>query len=656
MKHRKPRLLAALLAAAMMFQLLPLVAFADDPDTVEAGKARVIGDKQYDSLEDAVRNAADGATITLGEGEYTLYGTKLTASKELTFVGQGAEKTIWKIGTDTAADYSLDGSKTITFKNMTLEAGKNNYLGFASSNDTVVENCTLKGRTTYWGYNTATFNDCVFEAPGSANSGYTSADYAVWAYCSTTMTFNRCTFHTAGKTIKVYNESSEKDITVNFNQCTVTSTRQNKAALSVNAKLRGDKKFILNITDSTVDDNTKCDGRTCSRLYGFGEDPCGKTEVSINGTKVWENGKMVSHAYSDGDAENAYDTTPSPWEPVAGHPACQTCTVTKECRHCHYQEKSTLTCDLNRDAAAGEPVDCSTYFFLEGNLVGSHVMVTAEPEREGYRFEGWSDGEGNVYHKADTFELRSGTDLTLTAQWADPAHDPILTVEGGTITAKKDGAELTLDIQEDGDTQKAAVPAGAEVTVTLNRQGVPQGMDFDLWKFNDDALMGNLDVELYQDTVHFTMPNHALGVKAMYKDASVAGSDPCILCTAALIGTAAVSGAVLTYQLYQLGTEAWLYAQLPAGAVIPENRIQLAKLLWNDAGKPAIAAADRYTDLDADDSEACQAAQWAVDQGLVDELDENKPDQYGPAVPVTRMQVIHAWNQAQDLKKSQKTA
>ena len=654
MKHRKPRLLAALLAAAMMFQLLPLVAFADDPDTVAAGKARVIGDTQYDTLEDAVRNAADGATITLGKGEYTLYDTELTAHKELTFVGQGAEKTIWEIGTDTEKDCSLNGSKRITFKNMTLEAGNNDYLGFAHSNDTVVENCTLKGVTAYWGYNTATFNDCVFEAPGSENSGYGRVNYAVWAYCSATMTFNRCTFHTAGKTIKVYNESSEKDITVNFNQCTVTSTQQKKAALNVNAEHRGDKKFILNITDSTVDDNTKCDGRTCSRLYGFGDSPCGKTVVSINGTKVWEYGNMVSHAYSDGDAENAYDTHTSPWKSAADNPARQTCTVIKECQFCHYREKSTLTCDLNRDVAAGEQVDCNTYFYLEGTLEGGHVMVTAEPGRAGYRFEGWSDGEGHVYHKADTFELRSGENLTLTAQWADPAADPILTVEGGTITAKKDGAELTLDIQQDGDTQKAAVPAGAEVTVTLNRQGVPQGMDFDLWKFNDDALMG--DLELYQDTVHFTMPNHALGVKAMYKDASVAGSDPCILGTAALIGTAAVSGAVLAYQLYQLGTEAWLYAQLPSGAVIPENRIQLAKLLWNDAGKPAIAAADRYTDLDADDSEARQAAQWAVDQGLVDELDENKPDQYGPAVPVTRMQVIHAWNQAQDLKKSQKTA
>lgn len=654
MKQRKPRLLAALLAAVMMFQLLPLVAFADDPDTVDAGKARVIGDKQYDTLIEAVEHAGDGATITLGEGTYTLRDTKLTASKELTFVGQGAEKTIWEIGTEHAADYSLDGSKRITFKNMTLKAGNDNYLGFASSNDTVVENCTLKGRTTYWGYNTATFNDCVFEAPGSANSGYTSADYAVWDYSSPTMTFNHCTFHTAGKTVKVYTENKEKDFTVNFNQCTVTSTQQNKAALNVDATDHGDKKYILNIIDSTVDTNTKCDGETCSRLYGFGGKPCGKTEVLINGTKVWENGNMVSHAYSDGDAENAYDTIISPWEPVVGDPTRQTITVTKKCQFCNYREKSTLTCDLNRDVAAGEAVDCSTYFYLEGNLEGSHVMVTAKPGRAGYRFEGWSDGEGHVYHEADTFVLKSGKNLTLTAQWADPAADPILTVEGGTITAKKDGAELTLNIQQDGDTQKAAVPAGAEVTVTLNRQGVPQGMDFDLWKFNDDALMG--DLELYQETVHFTMPNHALGVKAMYKDASIAGSDPGILGTAALIGTAAVSGAVLAYQLYQLGTEAWLYAHLPSGAVIPENRIQLAKLLWNDAGKPALAAADRYTDLDADDSEACQAAQWAVDQGLVDELDENKPDQYGPAVPVTRMQVIHAWNQAQDLKKSQKTA
>lgn len=161
MKHKgKNRVLAALLAAAMMFQMLPMLAFAAEDTHLENGQAK-IGDKVYGSVLEAVKAApADGSTttITLGEGEYTLYGTEETAGKNLTFVGQGVDSTTWKIGYPTSdqagygnADFSFKNSKTITFQNMTLKAGPTyNYQGFAHTDTTVVENCVVEGMTFYW--------------------------------------------------------------------------------------------------------------------------------------------------------------------------------------------------------------------------------------------------------------------------------------------------------------------------------------------------------------------------------------------------------------------------------------------------------------------------------------------------------------------------
>ena len=124
------RFLAALLAVAMMLQMLPLLAFADGTTgTGETYKAW-IGEQGYPSLEAAVTAAGDGATITLGEGVYSLGGTENTqkvTDKSLTFVGKGPDKTKWKIqapqapyGADGYCNYSFDGSDSITFQDMTV--------------------------------------------------------------------------------------------------------------------------------------------------------------------------------------------------------------------------------------------------------------------------------------------------------------------------------------------------------------------------------------------------------------------------------------------------------------------------------------------------------------------------------------------------------
>lgn len=121
--------------------------------------------KAYQSIGEAVKAAKSGDTIQLGEGNYTLYKVSSeghTKGKNLTFVGQGADKTWWNIGaevpdpanfgTEYNGDYSFDGAETITFRNMTLRSGSADYLGFIRANNTIVENCVINGKTFYWGY------------------------------------------------------------------------------------------------------------------------------------------------------------------------------------------------------------------------------------------------------------------------------------------------------------------------------------------------------------------------------------------------------------------------------------------------------------------------------------------------------------------------
>ena len=162
--------LAIMLALIMVLALVPTVAFAaGNTIYVDANKGDDTTGKgtetePYKTVEAAAKAAASGDTIMLGEGNYTLYGVsseKTTKTKDLTFVGQGADKTGWNIGavvpdpanfgTEYNGDYSFDGAGTITFRNMTLQSGAADYLGFIRADKTIVDNCTVNGKTFYWG-------------------------------------------------------------------------------------------------------------------------------------------------------------------------------------------------------------------------------------------------------------------------------------------------------------------------------------------------------------------------------------------------------------------------------------------------------------------------------------------------------------------------
>ena len=289
--------LAIMLALIMVLALAPTVAFA-------AGDVAWIGETGYATLEAAVTAAKSGDTITLGEGNYTLYGvssTNTTKGKNLTFVGQGAEKTFWNIGaevpdpanfgTEYNGDYSFDGAGTITFRNMTLRSGAANYLGFIRADKTIVENCTVNGKTFYWGYTSATFTKTTFNCP--------TGDYALWTYSSPMMTFDECTFNSSGKVINVYTDygAGKYDITVNFKNCTVNNTGESlKPVLNINDSNMDKFKYVLNIAGDNKVNGVDVDNITGSSLFGFGgkeDNNAGKTVVQIEGTTVWQDG---SHA------------------------------------------------------------------------------------------------------------------------------------------------------------------------------------------------------------------------------------------------------------------------------------------------------------------------------------------------------------------------
>lgn len=217
-----------------------------------------------------------------------------------------------------------------------------------------------------------------------------------------------------------------------------------------------------------------------------------------------------------------------------------------------------------------------------------------------------------------------------------------LTVIGGSFTAKQGENALDVETAGENNTLTAKIPAGAVVTVTLNKAAVPEGMNFDQWRINDDTLMGNPDVAYNQESFHFTMPDHDVKVEVMYKDATIESDGPGILGTGALIATGVVGSATLLYQGHMLGTELYLRYLLPHGAVIPQNRAELAVLVWNHAGKPAPAAV-----LPADATDTQKAIAWAVENDLLKAAKDNG-ETYVDTDSVSRVEVIRVWNKAQE--------
>lgn len=668
------RFLAALLAVAMMLQMLPMLAFADD------GKKYVawIGNKGYTSLEDAVDAASSVAptTIKLGEGVYSLGGTENTqkvTDKSLTFVGKGPDKTKWKIqapqapyGADGYCNYSFDGSDSITFQDMTVIGSvypngtikAEDTQGYVRVHNITLKDCVFNGRADYWGYTSTTFDNVTFNAPGTTESEINDTNYSLWTYTGKTYTFRDCTFNSKGKTINVYRHVDPGyDVTVNFENCTVNSSSLNKQALSIGDHTFDGSKYILNIITPHV--TAARDKFTCSQVFGFGDNKdknTGRTDVYLNGDLVWTGGKKLTHSYTDGEHDKAFTTSYSEWTP-SGAERIDKHEVTKKCKYCGWTKKEweyasvyRLQYNLNEGVGA-ENADYNDAYSREKES----VTLAAAPTREGYQFAGWLSLNGKLYNAGSELVLTG--DEVFTAYWKkdEPVVNHTLTVTGGTFAVKNGDIDVTDTLETSTDEasgkQTCLVPDGAEVTVTLDQTKVPEGMVFDLWS------TGNFDLPQDQDykaeSITFTM-NGDVDVAAQYRSADIEdGSD---VVGPIIVGTAVVAGGALVG--YTLGTD--LVGQMWGLPYFPSNRSALAMMLWEDAGKPMPESEILYPDVgqEEQDMDLQHAARWAMEHDLMPDLNDQDtelpPEQvkFYPDNMVTKISVLRAWKKAQDLKQN----
>ena len=239
----------------------------------------------------------------------------------------------------------------------------------------------------------------------------------------------------------------------------------------------------------------------------------------------------------------------------------------------------------------------------------------------------------------------------------DTAKEYTLTEKDGSlvrVTVEKNGAtaDITKNVvlKKQGTTQIGKIPAGAMVTVAAN--AAPEGMVFAQWNISDPALMGDPDVAHTSQTMTFPMPAADVTVEAMYESAENARETE-LLGSAAMIGAVGISAVVLAYQAHQLGTELYLRYLLPSGAAIPQNRIQLAELLWRSAGEPVPDVNAMYEDIGLNDDAAQQAAQWALENELMELPDEEHTGQFKPDEKISYGEAIRAWKKAQQLKTAE---
>ena len=320
---------------------------------------------------------------------------------------------------------------------------------------------------------------------------------------------------------------------------------------------------------------------------------------------------------------------------------------------------------------------------------GAMVTVAANAAPEGMVFAQWniSDpalmGNPDVTHTTMKFTMPA-KDVTVCAQWSEvkpepkpepnpnpdpepnpnPNPDPnpdakeyTLTEKDGTlvrVTVVENGTTVDItknvELKKEGTTQIGKIPAGAMVTVAAN--AAPEGMVFAQWNISDPALMGNPDVAHTSQTMKFSMPTADVTVEAMYESAENARETE-LLGSAALIGAVGISAVVLAYQAHQLGTELYLKYLLPSGAAIPQNRIQLAELLWKNAGEPVPDGNAAYEDIGLNEEAAQQAAQWAVENELMELPDEEHTEQFKPDEQISYGEAIRAWKKAQQLKTAE---
>lgn len=352
----------------------------------------------------------------------------------------------------------------------------------------------------------------------------------------------------------------------------------------------------------------------------------------------------------------------------------------------HWRECTTANCpgltdaqEAPHDYTDAKDKDCNTCGYvrpLYTVTTGENVTAKLEDEvlnapvaadtkvhltaiaPEGQHFTGWTVKVGDEEQKADTFLTPDKNDPTkatftmpsknveVTANFAsNPTLNPTLRV-GDHVTATIEGSD-------------ASVPSGSTVPVPKNKivhltATVPDGQHFIGWTVKVGGEEQKADTFLKTPDasdptkVSFVMPDANVEVTATFAEDSIPEPDPVGPSDTGNIQgaiSAVVVGAAAGAIIYEAGTGIYRVINMP-GIPMPSNRIELAELLWEHAGKPEPVSTALYSDIDEGDTDAQKAARWAVEQDLMkDDADNNK---FHPAFPVSKLRTCLTWNAAKE--------
>ena len=314
----------------------------------------------------------------------------------------------------------------------------------------------------------------------------------------------------------------------------------------------------------------------------------------------------------------------------------------------------------------GNPTDHAVVSAYKTEKINADDLAAIpDPTRPGYNFTGWYTANNHPFNVDEITTKDMTEDITFYARWEPAPKAPVchpLTLKDGVITSVtvpgKNGADpediteiVKKNANEDGSFN---VPEGATVSVAFDKDAfADSGLKFGHWD-----ITGLDDPNAYQDkeSFAFEMPAKGVTLKAMTQDASIEDDGPNVLGTAAIIGTAAVGGAVLGYQAYSLGAE--FAGKLMALPYFPSNRSALAMMLWEDAGKPMPESELLYPDVGQEerDMDLQHAARWAMENELIPDLNDEgtAPEEmkFYPDNTVSKIDVLKAWQKAQELKQN----
>lgn len=322
-------------------------------------------------------------------------------------------------------------------------------------------------------------------------------------------------------------------------------------------------------------------------------------------------------------------------------------------------------CKVTFDAKGGELNDDAEVPVYKTEKItdtkANDLTAIHDPTRAGYKFTGWYTADDQPLNVNEIITK----DITFYAHWELAPKAPVchpLTLKDGVITSVtvpgKDGADpediteiVKKNANEDGSFN---VPEGATVSVAFDKDAfADSGLKFGHWD-----ITGLDDPNAYQDkeSFDFEMPAKAVTLKAMTQDASIEDDEPDIVGPIVIGTTVVVGGAVLGYQAYSLGAE--FAGKLMALPYFPSNRSALAMMLWEDAGKPMPESELLYPDVgqEEQDMDLQHAARWAMENELIPDLNDEgtAPEEmkFYPDNAVSKLDVLNAWQKAQELKNN----